>query len=362
MDDMRRLKDSLDSKNMFSMIAAMPDHLEEGIKVGQRIELENLVSEAFHSVVIAGMGGSAIGGDIVRSYLYNKIQIPLAVCRHYRLPGYVNRRTLVICSSYSGNTEETLAAYDQAMERQAKVIVISTGGRLGEKALADGIPFAKIQEGLPPRAALGFSFAPLLIIISRLGLCDTPIDDLLVTAASLRAWAKNYAFENDTNPAVALAREILGKIPVIYAGYERLDAVATRFKGQISENAKTLAFSNFFPELNHNELVGWHKLFNLDDKFAVIILKGQEDHRRIRSQMDIVGEMLTERGIKVIALEGYGHNTAKGKLSQCGELERIFYFIQYLDFTSYYLALLNGVDPYPIEEIDRLKKKLSGMN
>ncbi len=349
MDENADLKERLDTQDMLGNIRAMADHLEEGISIGQNVDMRNIESETFNAVVLSGMGGSAIAGDIMRSYLSNQVQIPFLVQRHYRLPEFVNRKTLVICSSYSGNTEETLSAYDDAVSRGAKLIVMTTGGELGAKAREDSVPMVEIPNGLPPRAALGYSFAPLLIIISRLGLCNPPANDIGQAATAMRDRLERFMPESENNTALALANDIHGTIPVIYAGQDHLDAVAWRFKGQICENAGCLAFVNVFPEFNHNELVGWDELYGLDTKFSIIILRDSKDHHRIKARMDIVSQYLETRGYKVIALQ-----------AENGEgLTRVFLWIQYIDFVSYYLALLNGVDPTPVEAIDYLKEKLS---
>lgn len=349
MDEIAGLKEHLDTQNMLGNIEAMADHLEEGISIGQNVDLRNIGSETFNAVILSGMGGSAIAGDIVRSHLTGRIQIPFLVQRHYSLPEFVNRKTLVICSSYSGDTEETLSAYDDAASKGAKLIVMTTGGELGAKAREDRIPVVEIPDGLPPRAALGYSFGPLLTIISRLGLCDPPAHDICQAAAAMRDRLKRFRPGSENNTALALANEIHGTIPVVYAGQDHLDAVAWRFKGQICENAGCLAFVNVFPEFNHNELVGWDELYGLDTKFSIIMLRDNKDHRRIKARMDIVSHYLKTKGCKVFDLQ-----------AEDGEgLMKIFLLIQYTDFVSYYLALLNGVDPTPVEAIDYLKEKLS---
>jgi glucose/mannose-6-phosphate isomerase len=190
------------------------------------------------------------------------------------------------------------------------------------------------------------------VIFSRLGLCEPPDDEIKQTVTSMKKWARRYELDAANNPALALARDIYGRIPVIYAGCGRFDAVATRFKGQISENAECLAFANIFPEFNHNELVGWNKLYGLDDKHLVMILRDSGDHARIKARMDIVTEYLQSKGIKTQTIE-----TAPGL-----DLERIFYLVQLVDFTSYFLALLNEVDPYPVAAIDFLKERLSAID
>lgn len=352
MENIQELKSRLDTRDMYGMIVDMARHLEDGLALGLEVDLQGLEEETFQTVVLAGMGGSAIGGDIVESYLRGQMAIPLRVCRHYRLPGFVNKKALVICSSYSGNTEETLAAFDDAVIRGAKIIVLSSGGKLQDKARAAEIPIVSITAGLPPRAALGYSVASLLVILWRLGLCDDQCDELRGSVASLRKWAPAYVPEYADNPALDLARQIQGSIPVIYSGYDKFDAVAGRFRTQANENAKTLAFSNVFPELSHNEIIGWDALSRLDGRFTVVILKDTQDHRRLKVRMEIVARYLKNKGIKVVVLE-----------SKPGtDLERIFYFVQLLDFTCYYLALLNGVDPFPITAIESLKDELSKIN
>lgn len=349
MDEIADLKKRFDTQDMLGKIKSMADHLEQGISIGQDVDMRNIDSDAFDTVVLSGMGGSAIAGDIIRSHLSGRMQIPFLVQRHYRLPEFVNRKTLVICSSYSGNTEETLSAYDDAVSRGAKLIVMTTGGQLGAKAREDRLPLVEIPDGLPPRAALGYSFAPLLIIASRLGLCNPPAQDIRQAAAAMRERLKRFMPESENNPALALAKKIHGTIPVIYAGQDYLDAAAWRFKGQICENAGCLAFVNVFPEFNHNELVGWDEVYGLGEGFTIIMLRDKNDHGRIKARMDIVSGYLKSRRYKVIDLQ-----------AENGEgLTRIFSWIQYVDFVSYYLALLNGVDPTPVEAIDYLKKKLS---
>jgi glucose/mannose-6-phosphate isomerase len=230
--------------------------------------------------------------------------------------------------------------------------VISSGGKLAKKAEHDGIPLITIKGGLPPRAALGYSFAPLLIVLSRLGLCGDQYEELELAIASLKRRVGTYAPDNPNNPATILSEKIAGNIPIVYAGFDRFDAVATRFKGQLNENAKNHAFANIFPEMCHNELVGWQNLHNIDKKFVIIILRDIQEHKRIRIRMEIVAEFLRKKNFEVVILEG-----------QAGaELERVFYLIQYLDFTSYYLALNQGLDPFPIAPIDYLKEKLSKLN
>jgi glucose/mannose-6-phosphate isomerase len=348
MGEIGELRERLDSYNMFDMITSLPDQLEEGISIVGKANLMGLESEIFSSVVLAGMGGSAIAGDLLKSLLIPEIQIPFLVQRNYRLPRFVNKKSLVICSSYSGNTEETLSAYEDAMVFGAHVIAISTGGKLAVKAVSDKVPFIPIPEGLPPRAALGYSFASISSIFSRLGLCASAESGIITAAKTLRDRNSIYRAESEDNPALSLARTIKGRIPFIYAGQDSLDAVAGRFKGQLCENSKTLAFANQIPEFNHNEIVGLSNLGEKADDFVAIFLRDIEDHKRIVKRFDIVGQFLRDKGMDVIEL------TTEDE----PRIVRIFLMIQLIDFCSYYLALLNGANPYVIEAIDFLKGKL----
>lgn len=348
MDEIAGLVERLDSSGMLGHIRDMADHLDEGIGIGENVPLHNLESDTFHSLIVSGMGGSAIAGDLIRSHLAHEIQIPFQVHRDYRLPGFVGRRTLVVCSSYSGNTEETLSAYDDALDRGASVIAITAGGKLAAKARADGVPLVQIPGGRPPRAALGYSFAPLLIIISRLGLSDDRSSDVSGAAAALRRRLPDYLPGSADNDPLSLARELYNTIPVIYAGLDHLDAVAWRFKGQLCENSKTLAFVNLFPEFNHNELVGWSLPDLLAERLAIVILSDNRDHHRIAARMKIVTSFLESKKRKVINL----------RRRFDGGLTGILLWVQYVDFVSYYLALLNGVDPTPVKPIEYLKEKL----
>jgi glucose/mannose-6-phosphate isomerase len=352
MAEIQNLKNKLDSKNMHGLIAAMPEHLEDGMAVGNAANLSGLKPSNVEVILVAGMGGSAIAGDIARSFLSDEIRVPLLVVRNYRLPAFAGKSALVICSSYSGNTEETLAAYDDAKSKGAQILAITSGGTLAQKAQTDNVPVASIKGGLPPRAALGYSFATLLTLLSRLGFCDDHSAELKDTIESLKSNIGKYGLEAKDNPAIDLASYFHGCLPIIYAGCEKLEAIATRFRGQINENAKTLAFTNFFPELNHNEIVGWHILHGLDDKFRILILEDQDDHKRIKARIEIVGEYLSQKGFGEKILDSEGKSP----------LERIFNLIQLLDFTSYFLSLLNGVDPYPVAAIDYLKDRLAKMN
>lgn len=342
--------EKLDQKNMRQLLVDFPSQLERSIRLTHSFPLPNWKNFKFENLVLAGMGGSAIGGDLVRSYLTYQLKIPFQISRHYLLPDFVTNKSLVFISSYSGNTEETLSAYAEAKKRKAKIIAITSGGKLFDLAKKDKIPVLLIPGGLPPRAALGYSFGPLLILFSRLGFIPDQTAFLKETASFLNKRNEIYqkSIPHSKNPAKSLARRLYQKIPIIYSGCDYFDSVAIRWKQQLCENAKNLAFVNFFPEFNHNELVGWQNKNNSKHNLIVLFLKDKDDHKRVKARTEIVKGILKREKIELFEIESQGGNL----------LQRMFYLIQLGDWTSFYLAMLNGVDPTPIQVIDYLKKQL----
>lgn len=340
----------IDKQGMYGLIYDFPRQLVEGTHLGHIVDL-NLENFAPENIILAGMGGSAIGGDLIRSYLVYELKIPFLVCRNYNLPKLVNDKSLVFVSSYSGNTEETLSAYQEAKTKNAKIIAITSGGILLDECREDGFPFILIPQGFPPRAALGYSYAPVMVILSRLKLIGNKLEEFEKTINFLEGKRTEYSKERKKkqNLAKSLALELYGKIPIIYSSADYFDAVGYRWKGQLCENSKVLAFNNCFPEFNHNELVGWKVLDHIRGKLIVILLKDKEDHPRIQRRMKIVKDIIKKEKVKVIEIESQGENL----------LSRIFSLIQLGDFTSFYLAILNGEDPTPVKVIDYLKRKLA---
>ena len=348
MSDFKELKSEYDTQGMYDKIVGFPGQLQEGYEIGKSAELPNIDISKVKNIVVCGLGGSAIGGDLVRTFLAYRIKVPFNIIRHYTLPEYVGEDSLCIISSYSGNTEETLSAYQDAKIRCAQVFAITSGGKLKEQCAADGFSSIIIPPGFPPRAALGYSFMPMLVILSRLGLFENIDEDIEAAIDFLGHNIDNYLMHDPDNMAICTAKSLHQKMTVVYGGQDYFDAVAVRFKGQICENAKVPAFFNFFPEFNHNELVGWGIVDEFKDKLAVVILRDQDDHPRVAIRVDIVAKILRDKGVEVIEYKSAGPNL----------LARMFSLIQYGDFVSLYLALLNKIDPTPVEVIDYLKKEL----
>jgi glucose/mannose-6-phosphate isomerase len=340
-----------DPGGMYDRIYQFASQFEDGLRRAGETQLPRLDQDGIRHIVLAGMGGSAIGGDLVRSYLAERLKIPFLICRNYTLPGFVDSCSLVFVSSYSGNTEETLSAFDQAASKDAKIICMTSGGRVEEISSRRKFPCVKLPQGFQPRAALGYSFVPVLAILERLGFAPGEQVKIQKTREFLQSNREKYRLEIDTqeNQAKKLAVRLHGKLPIIYASTDHFDAVSTRWKGQFCENAKMLAFANVFPEFNHNELVGWKVLSDYRDDLIVVILKDKDDHPRIKRRMEIVKTIIEQHKVEVVELESCGE----------GLLSRMFSLIQLGDFVSFYLAMLNGEDPSPVKVIDYLKNELA---
>ncbi|MCD6249870.1 MAG: bifunctional phosphoglucose/phosphomannose isomerase [candidate division Zixibacteria bacterium] len=343
---------ALDPGNMYNAIFDLPEQMAKAFKMAGGWNVPVDMFPDVRNVVVVGMGGSAMGGDIARSFLASEMLIPFHICRNYVLPEYVDDETLVIASSYSGNTEETLAAVDDALERSAMIVALTTGGMLEEVAQLNDIPRLKLPAGLQPRAALGFSFVPLMVFLEKIGLAKNVSERLQATIAHLRSTREKMVEDGSstTNPAKQLAGLLYGKVPLIYAGPTLTDVVASRWKSQICENSKTMAFANLYPEFNHNELVGLSNLsIEFKEQIIVINLRSIDDHEKNSVRMDVVKQILEEQDLMVIDLWATGESG----------LERIFNLIQMGDFVSYYLAILNDTDPTPVNVIENLKEELS---
>jgi len=339
----------IDTDNMHQSIYEFSDHLMQAVEIGKSIALKNQYSD-IHNVVVAGMGGSAIGGDVARLLCKNELKVPMVVSRNYTLPGWVNKNTLVICSSYSGNTEETLAAFEHARDKGAQIVGISTGGILSEKMAEFELDLVTIPGGLQPRAALGFSLVPMLFLMKQTGLIGPETMDQLPDAASFIASIRDqYGKQSDDNPTFSLAQRIYKTIPVIYGETDATGTLAVRFKGQLSENAKMLAYCNELPEMNHNEIVGFKNNQDILNHISVIWLKDEKDHPRTAVRQDSTREIIGDLCANHEVISAQGDSAAI----------RYLQLIHYGDWVSYWCAILHQTNPTPVKKIDRLKAILS---
>ena len=296
-------------------------------------------------MVITGMGGSAIGGEIVKSLLLADTSIPVMVWRDYRLPPMVGRRTVLFASSYSGNTEETIAAYLSGRERGVQIFVLTSGGRLAEMAAGDGVPLIKIPSGMPPRAAIGFMSIPILVVLNKLGLCHNYEDDIMETEILLKErmnfWRRR---------ASALGNFLFKQIPIIYSMSRVLDWVGYRWQCQLNENAKVIAHHGCLPEQSHNEVMGFGAPDFINKRIFIIGLfdKKSAHHRTLIRFQEMVKLL---RGY----IAGFRIYETEGK----SLLARMFSLSVFGDLVSVMLAKQRGVDPLTIPRIDELKGSLS---
>ena len=339
----------IDKDDMYQSIWDFPENIIDAIELSENITLKNEYRDV-NNIIIAGMGGSAIGGDVVYSLIKNEIKIPFVVNRGYDLPAWANSSTLIICSSYSGNTEETISILEEAKSLGAKVIGITTGGLLESLCKNYSFDFVNIPSGLQPRAALAFSFIPLLYILKKTSLINVEVRDWLESSVDLiKSKREEYSQDKENNPVYQLANKLYNKLPIIYADSTSLETVAVRLKGQICENSKILAYHSIYPEMNHNEIVGWENNEEFFSNYYVLWLMDEEMNSRNKSRKNIISEILSDLNVSQQEIKVDG-NSFK---------ERFLLLIHYGDWLSYWCAILHNTDPSPVKNIQTLKDKLS---
>ncbi len=337
-----------DSEGMLDYILQFPQQLQHALKISKNFQLD-FKSAQISNICATGMGGSGISGDVVRSCFTDILKVPFFVNRYYSLPNFVDNRSLVIVLSYSGNTEETLSAYQDACSRKAKIVCITSGGELAELAASNGHPILLIPAGYSPRAALGYLTVPLLYCLYLTGLISNPEADITETIDLLNKLSDEYHPDHNSNLPKKMAYALKGKIPLIYASVNSFEAIVWRWKGQLSENGEVLAFCNLFSELNHNEIMGWGPLTEINRNFQVIYLKDRDYRDQIKSRMHVTKDILERHSAPIIEVESSGESL----------LARIFSLIFLGDMVSLYLAILNEVDPTPVKNIDFLKQQIN---
>ncbi len=326
--------------NMLDLIRRLPDEISEA----NDFDLPDPWQKPPDIIVFAGMGGSGISGDIARILLENA-GIPVIVHKDYGLPSPVTDRSWVFVTSYSGNTEEALSSFEEAQLRHSKTIAITSNGKLRELAKEYGVPVITVPSGLPPRAALGYLFTPLLKFLQNAGLIK-PSFDVVKLAGFLRSQL-NYLEEMDSI-AHDLAEKFYLRIPVLYAS-RRYFPVAERWRTQINENSKAFAHTSALPEMNHNEITGLINPDVLIEGLWAVFFQFPDDHPRIKLRIRETMDLISESVMGVTLFEPKGTNI----------LENIFYAILVGDYVSYYLAVNYNQDPISIPRIDELKRRLS---
>ena len=326
---------------MDTLIARFPDQLEEALELASRVELPSIPDKITH-IYVAGMGGSGIGADFAKKFSEQNRRVPMEIGKGYSIPSYIDSRTFALVSSYSGNTEETLIAYDQLKQAGAQIVAITSGGKLEKFAQGDGFQVIKMPADWPsPRACLGYSLILQMAVLNAAGLGDVNYEES--TRNSILRMRKEIGDLQER--AERIATFLIGKTPVIYAT-DYFDPVAVRFRQQINENAKMLCWHHIIPEMNHNELVGWR---DGRPDLAVIALRSKSEFKRNQLRFDINKEIISKYAGSWIELY------AKGQ----GILEETLYLVHLTDWVSYYLADKREMDAVEVKVIDFLKSQLA---
>lgn len=331
---------------MISVIDRFGAQCEEAIERDAQLEWSKLpIGKSIDKVVVCGMGGSAMAGDIAKRFAKSL----LFINRSYTLPSFVDRHTLIIAISYSGNTAETISSLTAGLEAGAVPLVIASGGELEKISRAEGIPFLKIPSGYQPRAAIGHLSLPLLITLARLDLLKEigPWKAILQELDRVRVQC-TFSVPTEDNPAKQLASALSGRIPIVYGTVDNTCLVAMRWKAQINENAKQPAFWNAFPELNHNEILALVRADLLAEQH-VLLLENDYDLPENRRRIEIMTDLFATHKVPFTRVKAEGTS----------ELAQVFAQIYLGDYVSYYLALLNGVNPTPVELIEGFKQALA---
>ncbi len=324
---------------MEKLIADFPAQLEEALQIGSKAQITP--KEGIHEVLICGMGGSGVGAHFLQSLAANDARVPILTNKNYTLPGYVDKNTLVIASSYSGNTEETLAAYEQAKQRNCPLIAISSGGELLSDAKSSGFDYIQLPAGYPaPRACLGFSLVAQLFALHKAGYVENFFEERVVDTIERLRLEQNNLREK----AEQIAQLLVDRVPVLY-GATRTDATLLRWRQQLNENAKHLCWHQVFPEMNHNEIVGWKGDYS---KLVVIALRHRDDLNRNQLRMDLTREVFQHWA------GGYMEVYSRG----ASFLEKSLYLVHLGDWVSYYLAEIKGENPDEVKVIDHLKEQI----
>jgi glucose/mannose-6-phosphate isomerase len=336
----------VDPSDQLGDVLALPEHLRDALWRVESAIMQDWDTAA--GLVVAGMGGSAIGGALARAAMGDHASRPIFITRAYGLPPWTTPDTMVLCASYSGDTEETLACYESAGALGAKRTVVTTGGRLAEMARADGVPVIPLPSGFQPRAAVAYMIVASLEVAALCGAGPRLTPEIDVAASHIEQlvaeWGPDAA---EDSLAKSIARGLSGTTPVI-AGAGLTNPIAYRWKTQINENSKQPAFFNELPELDHNEIVGWEGAPELG-RFSAVFLDDSDAHPRVKERMALTERLIADNAVASFRLETRGQTA----------IERVISLVLLGDLVSIYLAALRGIDPGPVKLIDKLKAALA---
>lgn len=348
MIDLDKLK-KLDKDNIFEMIGAQPEQLRRNYADTMQADVTAQDGVGVSSIVLAGMGGSALAANIIKNWLYDHFVVPFEVIRGYNLPDYIGPDTLVILSSYSGNTEETLACYNQAIGQNCRIAIMTAGGKLMELAKNNKHILLDLPADFQPRLAVFAGLKALACLFEDMRLVSTTDlrGQLINTCDYLEKIKHAMSPDNTTaeNTAMAIAEKLAGKVAIIYGG-SMLGSAAYKWKIDINENGKQLAFYNTYPELNHNEFQGW--MFPEKKSVVTVQLESSFENGQMQKRMDVTKKLLKDHGFKPIIVNAQGDTKVSQLLST----------ILLGDYVSAYIGILNGINPTPVELVEKLKKEL----
>ncbi len=334
---------------MIDKVFSLPDQMEEGWELSSSFSGDILADKS--SLIICGMGGSAIGGQLVKDLVGPESGVSIHLERGYSLPSFAGKDSQVICISYSGNTEEVISSFREAVSKGISVAAITSGGTLAAEAERSGAPVLRIPGGNPPRASLGYLFAPLVRIASARGLIDIDGEGFASAMRKTRSLIDKCLLDADPsgNIAMQLAKRLYGRVPLVYSGNGLLKGAAYRWKCQFNENSKSMAFYNIFPELGHNEIMAWDCPEKLRQDIFLIMLYDRDDHPRVVKKMETSYSLLEPLAGGAIGIDSIGGEGSAGRLT------RQLSIVALADLTSVYLAVEYGTDPTPIAKIEEMK-------
>jgi glucose/mannose-6-phosphate isomerase len=336
--------EKFDPQNQFQVLTDSYKQIDYAWK--NKFVLKKIDINEINNIIISGLGGSAISGDLIRNYLNTELSIPIIINRNYNLPKFADQNTLFIASSYSGNTEETISSLKQAIKLKCKIVCISTGGEVEKIAKKYALDLVVLQKGYQPRYALGLSFFSLLKVFQNLKLIKSQNEIVKLIQNNWKRAGKNLSKER--NEAYKIAESLIGFIPIIYSLADVTNAAGYRLKCQFNENSKVHAFAHEIPEMNHNEIIGWESYREKQMLAKVIYISDSTYNSQIKKRFRILTDIFSKENVEIVNLKS---NSKQFKI-------RLLDLIYFADWVSYYLGILRGYDPSEINNIHLLKKRL----
>jgi glucose/mannose-6-phosphate isomerase len=327
---------------MYELIQKFPSQMHEALKLSERFPVKPM-NERIENVLVSGLGGSGIGGNLVKELVESQLKVPFVVNKSYFLPAFTGQNTLLILSSYSGNTEETINVARQAYNKGLNPYCVTSGGKLGELAQASASDLIVLPSGFPPRTCLGFSSIQLLYLLNKNGVIGDEYSDQIKRAADFIEQSQQQIMSD----AESMAEQLKGRVVILYAE-DRIESTAIRLKQQINENSKMHCWYNVIPEMNHNELVGWREQ---SDQLAVVFMRYDDEFERNVHRIRFKQEVINQVTNCVLEINAKGEDA----------YQRLFYLIHFGDWLSFYLAVKLGYDPMEIDVLNELKNKLSAI-